>query len=135
MRINAETKAFLELVDAGERGKITIVSYDYVKSEIEQIIDPLKRKDIRGFERALSKKNVTRSRKLIELAKDFSCECRIDPLDALHIASACMAKANYLLTCDDQVIGKADCVERFAKSKGYKLKVSNPLKLKEREIK
>ena len=59
-RIHAEAKAFLKIVDTAERGKIEIVSSDYVKFEIEHIQDPLKRKDIRGFERILSKTNVSR---------------------------------------------------------------------------
>ena len=89
-RIFMEAQAFLEIVGAIETGKIAVVSSDYVKFEIEQILDPKKRKDIRGFEKALSKTNIKSSRKLIVLAQEFISVCRLGSLDALHIASACV---------------------------------------------
>lgn len=103
-RISIETNAFLEIVTAAEKGNLTIISSDYVKFEIEQIIDPLKRKDIRGFERVLSQINVTGSKKLTALANELSFECHLSALDSLHLASACIGKADYFLTCDDQII-------------------------------
>ena len=39
-----EAQAFLEIVGAVEAGKIAVVSSDYVKFEIEQILDPKKKK-------------------------------------------------------------------------------------------
>ena len=72
-RIHTETVAILEIVNSGrKRNKIAIISSDYVKFEIEQIKDPLKRKDVRGFERILSKTNVTSSKRLITIAKKSS---------------------------------------------------------------
>lgn len=53
-RIKAESNAFIEIVDVALRGDIVIVSSEYVKFEIEKIVDPLKRKDVRGFERTLA---------------------------------------------------------------------------------
>jgi len=50
-----------------------------VKFEVEKILDPLKRKDVRGFEGTLSSVNV-------------------NPLDALHVSAACMVGASFLLT-------------------------------------
>lgn len=47
-RINIEAKAFLEIVTAAERGNLTIISSDYVKFEIEQIIDPQKKEKTSG---------------------------------------------------------------------------------------
>jgi hypothetical protein len=60
--IHQEAEAFLQIVYKAERGRTEIVSSDYVKFEIEQIKDPSKRKNIRGFERVLSKTNVTSSK-------------------------------------------------------------------------
>jgi predicted nucleic acid-binding protein len=126
-RIFVEAQAFLEIVGAVETGKIAVVSSDYVKFEIEQIVDPQKRKDIRGFERALSKRNIKSSRKLIVLAQEFISVCRLGSLDALHIASASIGNAEYLLTCDDQVTDRALCIEKLAKTRGYNIKVRNPI--------
>jgi len=126
-RIRAETGAFLKIVDTAETGKIEIVSSDYVKFEIEQIIDPLKRKDVRGFERILSKANVASSRRLTALARAFASKCNIGSLDALHIAAACVGRADFLLTCDDEILENAVCIETLAAEKGYRLKVRNPI--------
>jgi len=51
-RIRKESIAFLEIVNLVHSGGIRIVTSDYVKFETEQILDPSKRKDVRGFERA-----------------------------------------------------------------------------------
>jgi predicted nucleic acid-binding protein len=126
-RIHAETEALLKIVDTAERGKTEIVSSDYVKFEIEQIPDPLKRKDVRGFERILSKANVASNRRLIALAREFSSKCNIGSLDALHLAAACLGKADFLLTCDDEILDNAVCIETLAAEKGHRLKVRNPI--------
>ena len=126
-RIFMEAQAFLEIVGTVETSKIAVVSSDYVKFEIEQILDPQKRKDIRGFERALSKTNIKSNRKLIVLAQEFISVCRLGSLDALHIASACVGSAKYFLTCDDQVTDQALCIEKLAKTRGYNIKVRNPI--------
>ena len=126
-RIHAESEAFLTIVDIAEREKIEIVRSDYVKFEIEQILDPLKRKDVRGFERALSKVNVASSRRLVALAREFSSKCNIGSLDALHVSAACLGEACFLLTCDDEILDRAVCIEKLAAEKGYRLKVRNPI--------
>lgn len=126
-RIREETAAFLQIVDSAEKCKLTIVSSDYVKFEIEQIMEPLKRKNVRGFERILSKTNVRSSRRLFNLAKEINSRCKVNSLDALHVAAACLGESVFLLTCDDEILDERDCVERFVAKKGYKLKVRNPI--------
>jgi predicted nucleic acid-binding protein len=126
-RIFTEAKAVLEIVGAIEAGKIAVVSSDYVKFEIEQIVNAKKRKDIRSFERALCTTSMKSSRKLIALAQDLVAYCRLGSLDALHVASACLGGAQYLLTCDDQVIDRTFCIEKLAKKEGYNIKVRNPV--------
>lgn len=103
------------------------MSSDYVKFEIEQIEEPSKRKNVRGFERILSKINVTSSRRLIDLAKGIDAKCEINSLDALHLAAACLGNARFFLTCDDEVLDSKDCVEAFVAEEEYKLKVRNPI--------
>jgi hypothetical protein len=62
----------MEIVRVALQGEITLVSSDYVKFEIEKIPDSLKRKDVRGFEKALSSVNVTGDEELTALARAFS---------------------------------------------------------------
>lgn len=123
----------MEIADIALRGDIVIVSSDYVKFEIERIFDQLKRKDVKGFERTLSLVNITSSEQVVALARMFSAECGLNPLDALHVSAACLGDADFLLTCDDEILHREVCVEKLAAEKGYRLKVRNPVSyLKER---
>jgi predicted nucleic acid-binding protein len=126
-RIHEETVAFLQIVDNVERGTMMIVSSDYVKFEIEQIREPLKRKNVRGFEKILSKTKVRSSKRLINLAREISVRCKVNSLDALHVAAACLGKADFLLTCDDEILDEHNCFETLVAKKGYRLKVRNPI--------
>jgi len=126
-RIQAESNAFIEIADAALRSKMVIVSSDYVKFEIEKIVDPLKGKDVRGFERTLASVNVASTKRIIALARRFSVECDLNPLDALHVSSACLGKVNWFLTCDNEILQNSRCIEKFATEKGYRLKVRNPV--------
>jgi len=126
-RIRAESGAFLEIVDLVLHGEVEVVSSDYVKFEIEQILDPLKRKDVRSFERTMSSTNITGSRRLVALAREFSSRCGLNSLDALHVSAACLGGAGFFITCDDEVLDEKICIERLAAEKRYRLKVRNPI--------
>jgi len=133
-RVRLESQAFMEIADVALRGDIIIVSSDYVKFEIEQIFDPLKRKDVKGFERTLSLANVTSNEQVVGLARMFSGECGLNSLDALHVSAACLGDADFLLTCDDEILRREVCVEKLAAEKGYRLKVRSPVNyVKERQ--
>lgn len=43
----------------------------------------------------------------IEAEADALVKMGINPLDALHLASACSAKAGYFCTCDDKLLKKS----------------------------
>ena len=126
-RIQVESNAFIEIADAALRSKIVIVSSDYVKFETEKIVDPLKRKDVKGFEGTLASVNIASNKRVIDLARRFSVECDLNPLDALHVSSACVGKVNWFLTCDDEILQNYRCIEELAAEKGYRLKVRNPV--------
>ena len=126
-RVKSESRAFMEIVRVALQGEITLVSSDYVKFEIEKIPDSLKRKDVRGFEKALSSVNVTGDEELTALARAFSSKCRLNPLDALHVSAACLGNADSFLTCDDVILRKRTQIANLAVEKGYRLKVRNPV--------
>jgi predicted nucleic acid-binding protein len=112
----------MEIVRVALQGEITLVSSDYVRFEIEKIQDSLKRKDVRGFEKALSSVNVTGDEELTALARAFSSKCRLNPLDALHVSAACLGSADSFLTCDDVILRKRIQIANLAVEKGYRLK-------------
>jgi hypothetical protein len=86
-----------------------------------------KRKDIRGFERILSKMLVKNSKRLIVLSEEFIGKCNLSSLDALHLAATCVGEADFILTCDDKILEQAELIEETASQRGYKLKVRNPV--------
>jgi predicted nucleic acid-binding protein len=122
-----ESHAFMEIADMALSGKIAIVSSDYVKFEVEEILDSMKRKDVKGFERTLSVANIASSERLIVLAREFSVKCGLNSLDALHVSAACIGDTDFLLTCDDEILHEKVCIERVSAGKGYGLKVRNPV--------
>ena len=71
--------------------------------------------------------NVSSSRRLISLSQEFIFKCTIGSLDSLHLAAACVGKADFLLTCDDEILDHGVCIETLASEKGYRLKVRNPV--------
>ena len=64
---------------------------------------------------------------MLQGTREMSVECGLNSLDALHSAAACLGKASFLLTCDDEILENANCIETLAAKKGYKLKVRNPI--------
>jgi len=73
-RIRVESNVFIEIADAALRSQKVIASSGYVKFEVENIIAPSKRKDVRGFERTLASVNVNSDKRIIALARKFSAE-------------------------------------------------------------
>lgn len=117
-RIQMELHAFMEIADMALSGKIAIISSDYVKFEVEEILDSVKRKDVKGFEKTLSVANIASSERLIVLAREFSAKCDLNSLDALHVSSVCIGDADFLLTCDDEILHGKVCIERVSAEKG-----------------
>lgn len=125
-RVRSESRAFALVADAALHQEIIIVSSDYVKFEIEKIADPMKRKDVRGFERALGSVNMTSNADLVALATEFHLKCSLNSLDALHVSASLLGEADFL-TCDDEILAEKGCIENFAAERGYRLKVGNPV--------
>jgi hypothetical protein len=117
----------MEIATMTLNNEAIIVSSDYVKFEVEKIADPLKRKDVKGFERALSAISITGSEDLVGLATEFSSKCSLNSLDALHVSAACLGNADFFLSCDDAILHAKVCLENLAAKKGYRLKVGNPV--------
>ena len=64
---------------------------------------------------------------IVKIAEKIHKECKVEPRDALHIASAIKGKAEYFLTCDNSVIKKAILLEKTDLS----IKILNLLKFLE----
>jgi hypothetical protein len=119
-RIKRETEAFARLLEIAELGKIILVSSDVLIDELEEIVDPRKSIEVREFI-TICKEHVELSEEIIKLAKSMEKECRIAGADALHIVSS--AGERYFITCDDFILLKDTCVNKFMKKRGYSVEL------------
>ena len=69
---------------------------------------------------SLAKETITHDEFIVTTAQAFELK-RIKPRDALHLACAVKGKAEYFLTCDNKLIGKASGLE-------VNFKIINPIK-------
>ena len=120
-RVRLEAEAVLSILEMAAAGKIKLVSSDIIDDELSQMPDDERREKVELL-LAVSSKHVSLNtaieRRAIELHK-----WNITPLDALHLAEAEAAHADYFLTTDDYLLRRA---HRHADE--LKVKVENPAK-------
>jgi predicted nucleic acid-binding protein len=119
--------ALEEIASLKEKGKVLIVSSDYVKMELEEIEDEEKREDVVNFERSLSGENVEDSDELKHLSSMIVRTCNVGVLDALHLCSAVVGNAEFFLTCDEDIINKRSCIIKVLRNKGHVINMLNPV--------
>jgi len=108
-RIAVEAEAILGVLTLCEAGQMELMTSDTLVFELERNPQPIRK------EYAL--KVLTKATVFIhtddhieERARAFQAE-GIKPLDALHLASAVAAKADYFCTCDDRFLKRAKTVD------------------------
>ncbi len=104
-RIHLEAEAVLAVLTECSEGQITLVASEVLQFEIERIQDPLR--STHAYE-ALSKATsyIDATEAVLERAGNLR-DLGISPLDALHLASAIEAGADFFCTCDDKLLRKA----------------------------
>ncbi len=104
-RINVEAEAVLTVLQLVESGRLELLSSEALEYEIDRIPD---------------RERQARARQMLELAGDrleladaIELQAQalhrsgLKPLDALHLAFASSAKADYFCTCDDKLLKKS----------------------------
>lgn len=121
IRIVLEAEAILGIFTLCESGKIELLSSDALVFENQNNPDSIRKKY--AYEvLAKASEFVQLNPKIEKRAKKFN-EKGIKPLDAVHLASAEEAQADYFCTCDDRFLKKAKLL------KDIKVKVVSPLEL------
>jgi len=109
LRILLEAEAILGLLALSQSGVFELISSDALIFEIERTPDLTRR------EYALA--ILSRAKHYIQLVPAIEERARelvalgFKPLDALHLASAVAGKADYLCTCDDRFLKRADALK------------------------
>jgi predicted nucleic acid-binding protein len=120
-RIAVEAEAILGILTLCEAGQVELMTSDTLVFEVERNPHPV-RKTYALEVLVKAKVSIHTDNQLEERARTFHAE-GIKPLDALHLASAVEAKADYFCTCDDRFLKRAKAVDT-----GH-TKVVSPLEL------
>jgi predicted nucleic acid-binding protein len=105
-RIRVESEAMIALIEMIENGTIKMVSSDVLKYEIQNTPD-VERRDFGMSFLSLGVSNLKLTDAIIDMAKDYEKD-GIKPIDALHLAMAIENNVDYLCTCDDRFLKRAN---------------------------
>jgi len=119
-RIARETEAFAAILGSD----FVFLCSEVLEAEVEDIEATDMRIEVKGF-LGICREHVFLSSEIEEMAAELIKKCGLAPMDALHLASA-VGRAEYFITCDDFIIGKAECI------KG--IKVLDPVSFAEEHI-
>lgn len=125
LRIEIEAQASLAILNMIEENKLNCLGSDILKLEVAQTPMP-KRIRIQSLI-TLCSTNISETDILKNLALKIYRKNIIEPRDALHIASACLGKAEYFITCDNEIIRKAEKIEEDLKELGYNINICGVL--------
>jgi predicted nucleic acid-binding protein len=118
-RVRLEAEAVLSILEMAEAGELEIIGSDIIDDELSQMPDNERREKVELF-LALASSQVALTLAIEQRAIELQ-KWNIAPLDALHLASAESARADYFLTTVDDLL-------RRAKRAGLKVKIENPAK-------
>ena len=108
-RINIEAEAVLTILRLVESGRLELLSSEVLRFEIDRI--PNQYRKVRATEMLKLATHVIELNVEIEAQADSFVNTGVKPLDALHLASASWAKADYFCTCDDKLLNKRSILQ------------------------
>ena len=122
-KIYEEAEAVKRVIELAKNGKITIISSQFVKYEIESIRLQDKRNNVLSFFHCDVYYTLTEH--IADLARHYQT-FNLKTFDSLHLATAEINEVDYLLSTDKDFI-------KFAERFSHKTKVINPCKFLEEE--
>ncbi len=123
LRVALEAEAILGVLALCEAGQLDLISSDALIFEIERTPQASRREY--AVEALAQASTIVRLNDSIEVRARVFTAAGVKPLDALHLASAEAAQADFFCTCDDRFLKK---VRQLA---NLKTKVVSPLELAE----
>ena len=105
-RIKMEALACQEIFTQAEANQITLV-WSFMHQD-ETMLCPFPQRKYAVLNMInLCRVKVPPELQIIELAKSFQQQVKVSAKDAIHVAAAEYTKANFFLTCDDNLIKKS----------------------------
>ncbi len=102
LRVRVEAEAVLAVIAAAERGGVDLVASDVLRFEIENNPLPHRRDFARNVLR-LATRDIATTEAVGSRAAEYQ-QAGIQPLDAVHLASAVEADADLFCTTDDALL-------------------------------
>ena len=103
-RIAVEAEAILVILTLCESDQLQLISSEAMQFEIGRIPDQVRKEEALTILK-IAKETVELTSELEELARRLK-DSGLKTLDALHLASASISKADYFCTCDDKLLKK-----------------------------
>ena len=108
-RIAVEAEAVLGILTLCEAGEIELMTSEALRFELERNPHPIRKTYALDV---LAKTTVSIETDTEIEGQARTCQAKgIKPMDALHLASAIVAKADYFCTCDDRFLKRAKTVD------------------------
>ena len=104
-RIAVEAEAVLVVLSLCEDDQLQLISSEALQFEIGRIPDPARKDEALTILR-IAKETVELTSEVEKLARRLKAS-GLTTLDALHLASASIVKADYFCTCDDKLLKKS----------------------------
>lgn len=111
-RILIESDAFVEVLIRADRGGFEIIGSAALLAEIEFISSREKREAVEALIRKTCSKILRIDEETAKLAERIMAECRVNAMDAVHIAIAAK-NADVFVTVDDELLKKSGCLKKF----------------------
>jgi predicted nucleic acid-binding protein len=105
VRVATEAQAVLGVLRLCESGQVTLVGSDALRFELEKNPHPI-RKDYAAAVLSTAAAFTGTDQHVEARARRFEAT-GMKPLDALHLASAVEAEADFFCTCDDRLLKRA----------------------------
>ena len=109
VRIRVETEALFAILTAVRDGRIDLLNSEALEFEIRKIQDIMRYKEAAAMLAFSSEylKITVENEMLAEILEQYG----IRPMDAVHLAVATVAQADYFITCDDKLLHKSTVVK------------------------
>ena len=110
-RIRVESEAVLALLNVVQSGGIVLLNSEALEYEMRRIPDKMRCNEVIAV-LALAEERLELTEATVALAASLEKK-GIDPMDAVHLAFASVAKADYFTSCDDKLLKKAQTMEKL----------------------
>ena len=111
-RIKVEAEAVLAILASAQAGDCSLLNSEALEYELSRIPDDRRRNEVMAV-LALADEHLEITDEAEALAESLE-SCGVDPIDAVHLALASIANADFFSTCDDRLLRKSQAISGLA---------------------